>query len=515
MLAKHSLNKSLSQVRLAELMIALSFATDLSMGQPMGWVLRACLLAVRFAQALHATERQLRDVYYLALLHYIGCTTDAHKVAEIFGNDLGVMHYFVLIHMGELPQELGVTLNPPSPKQALSPEWQRDSSTARCEVAVRLAEWCGFWPEVKEGLWQLFERWNGEGIPKGLQGEEIVLPVRVVQIAQDAETFLRIGGVESAIAVVKERAGTGYDPKLAATFCRLAPELIATLDEAPLRQAVLDAEPMGQHRLSVSQLERALEAIADFVDIKSPFTVGHSRGVAKIATVAASHYGLEAEIVTVVRHAALLHDIGRVSVPASIWDKPASLSESEYEQVRMHSYYTERLLAQSGYLEQLGAVAALHHERLDGSGYYRRLPASMLPISARILATADIYHAMLEPRPYRPALTPHEAAEVLQGEVEAWHLDLEVVDAVLSAAGYQRQCKQRPGAYGLSPREIEVLRLLAQGLSNRAIADTLNISVKTAGHHVQHIYNKLGVSTRAAATLFAMQNELLHNYLDL
>lgn len=510
---RSQLSLSLNKVRMAELMISLSLATDLAMGQPLGWALRTCLLAVRFAELLNVNERDRRDVYYLALLHYIGCTTEAHTVAEFFGNDLSVMRYFVLKHMGDVPPGSGVMPSPPSPNKALLPEWQRDSSTARCEVAMKLAEQCGFWPEVKEGLWQLFEHWNGKGIPKGLQGEEIALPVRIVQIAQGAETFYRVGGMEASIAVVKERAGSGYDPKLAASFCRHAPELMS-LDELSLRQAILEAEPLDRPIFSASQLEQALAAIADFVDIKSPFTVGHSRGVAKIAAAAARYCGLEDEMVAIVRHAALLHDVGGVSVPTSTWDKPGSLSESEWQQVHLHTYYTERLFAQSDYLQQIGEVAALHHERLDGSGYYRRLPAPMLPIAARILAAADTYHAMTEPRPHRPALTAEEAAKALQQEGKAGRLAVEAVEAVLSAAGHQLKPRQRQRVGGLSPRELEVLQPLARGYSNRAIAKSLDISVKTAGHHVQHIYEKLGVSTRAAATLYAMQNDLLDSQLD-
>lgn len=197
---------------------------------------------------------------------------------------------------------------------------------------------------------------------------------------------------------------------------------------------------------------------------------------------------------------------------AGIWDKPGPLTESEWERVRLHPYLTERILPHSKTFAPLVEVAALHHERLDGSGYHRRLPGTMLSSTARLLAAANVYQALAEPRPHRPALSPDEAATELRQQMKAGKLDAPAVDAVLSAAGHRvrRARSSLPG--GLSQRELEVLRLLVRGLTNRQIAEQLDISPKTAGHHVQHIYNKLGVSSRAAATLFAMQHSLLTDF---
>ncbi|NJM86163.1 MAG: HD domain-containing protein [Hydrococcus sp. RU_2_2] len=503
----------MGEIRLAEVMTSLAMATGLGMGQSMDWALRGCLLSVRFAEAIALAPSILRDVYYLSLLHYIGCTTDAHQAARFFGNDLNLMRYFALNHMGIMPLEATELSNPLTPKQAPPPDWQRESNLVRCDVAMRLAKWCGFWTEIQTGLWQLFERWNGEGLPNGLKGEAIILPVRLVQIAQDAETFYRIGGVKTAIAVIKERAGSGYDPDLAACFCSLADELFISLEEVSLRQAILDAEPLPQHILSAKQFERTLEAIADFVDIKSPFTAGHSRGVAKLAVSTAKQFDLPEESVRLLRQAALLHDIGQVSIPTEIVDKPTALTECDWEQIRLHPYFTERVFARAQPLQPIGATAALHRERLDGSGYHRGLPASMQPLIARILATAEVYQAMTEPRSYRPPIATEDASKILQQEVAAGKLDGEVVKAILTIAGHSVSSQQRQWAGGLSQREIEVLRFLARGHSNREIAEILHISIKTVGHHVQHIYNKLGVSNRAAATLYAMQHSLLHDHL--
>ena len=496
-----------SKVCLAEIIIVLSVASDLGMGQPMGWGSRGCLLAVNFAQALGISQSELRDVFYLSLLHYIGCTTDTHRVTEFFGNDLNVMRYFALQHMGDLPSSSQLP-NPPNTIKNPISGWEKDSSIERCEAAIKLAQWCGFWSEIQVGLWQLFERWDGQGLPHGLIGEEISLPVRIIQIAQDAETFNRLGGVEMAVEVVKQRANTGYDPQLATAFCSNAPALFQSLSDVTV-QTILEAEPFPAQILVGDQLEGVLEAIADFVDLKSPYTVGHSRGVARIANLTARQLGLEAEVRKLVRLTALIQDLGRIGVANSIWDKPGSLTDNEWEQVRLHTYYTEQILAKSKVLQSLGALAVLHHERLDGSGYYRSLPASMLPITSRILAVADAYQGMSEPRPYRPSLKPEKIAEVLQQEAERGRLDSEVVNATLKSTEHQLKSQKPKWAGGLSQREVEVLRLIARGNTNQAIAVKLNLSAKTVSHHVQYIYNKLNVSTRSAATLFAMQNDLL------
>jgi DNA-binding CsgD family transcriptional regulator len=198
-----------------------------------------------------------------------------------------------------------------------------------------------------------------------------------------------------------------------------------------------------------------------------------------------------------------------VGVSAGVWTKAGALSEREWEQVRLHPYYTERVLARPGRLARLGALAALHHERLDGSGYHRGAPAALLSPAARILAAADAYQAMTEPRPYRPARGAELAADELRREVRAGRLDRDAVDGVLAAAGHRVQRGRRPFVAGLTEREVEVLRLVARGHSKKEIAARLVIAEKTADNHVQHIYEKIGVSTRAGATLFAMEQHLL------
>ena len=271
---------------------------------------------------------------------------------------------------------------------------------------------------------------------------------------------------------------------------------------------MIDAEPGLAVVLRDAELESALGAIADFTDLKSPWTIGHSRGVAELAGAAAAEYGLSAADATLVRRAGLLHDLGRLGVSNAIWDKPGALTAAELERVRLHPYLTERMLASSPALAPLGAIAVQHHERLDGSGYPRGLRGDALTPAGRVLAAADAYHAMTEPRPHRPALPAEAAAAELRAGVRASHFDGHAVDAVLRAAGHAVK-RRREFAAGLTAREVEVLKLLVRGLSNKEIAQELVISRKTAGSHVEHIYAKLGVSNRARASLVAMQHGLV------
>jgi HD-GYP domain-containing protein (c-di-GMP phosphodiesterase class II) len=508
------------RLSMAELLASLSLAIDLGVGQPMEWVLRSCLLAVRLGDVLGLSERDCQDAYYLSLLRHIGCTATAAGDAALFGDELTVAEGMTL-DMDDMAQVMGFVFRHVAKGRSLferagaiarmfaaGPEGASANHNAHCEVGVRIAETLGFGESIQRGLWQLYERWDGKGTPKHLKGEELAPPVRLIHLAQDAATFYQLGGVEASVAMARARSGRYFDPAMVEAFCRVAPDLLASLTETTW-QAVLEAEPGTRVWISSSQIDTAAEVVADFADLKSPFTIGHSRGVAHLAAAAAQQCGLPSADVMAVRRAGLLHDLGRVGVSAGIWGKPGPLSDSEWERVRLHPYYTERILTRSAALAPLGALAALHHERLDGSGYHRQASSGQLPPTARILAAADVYHALTEPRPYRPACAPEAAAAEVGREAQAGRLDREAVSAVLSVAGHRVRVSRREWPAGLSEREVEVLRLLARGLSNRQMAPILSISEKTVSHHIQHIYDKIDVSTRAAATLFAMRHDLL------
>ena len=287
-----------------------------------------------------------------------------------------------------------------------------------------------------------------------------------------------------------------------------AATLFTGLDGVTSWEAVIAAEPGLARLLTENELDSALEAIADFIDVKSPFTLGHSRGVADLAACAADELQLGSDAAVHVRRSALVHDIGRLGVSNAVWDKAGELNAGEAERVRLHPYLTERMLAASPVLATLGATAAQHHERIDGSGYPRGLRSDALTPCGRVLAAADAYRAKLEPRPYRPAYSPDEAAGWMHDEVRAGRLDGDAVDGVLRGAGHPTR-RRKPQPSGLTSREVEVLRLLAFGLTNKGIADVLVISPKTASRHIEHIYAKIGVSNRARASLFAVTHGLM------
>jgi HD-GYP domain-containing protein (c-di-GMP phosphodiesterase class II) len=510
-----------SSVRLAELLAVLSLAADLGMGQPMEHVLRQCLISLRLAQRLGLDAADREVVYYAALLAWVGCHVDAYEQAKWFGDDMALKAdfrrvdfasvaagpLFMLSHVGAgrpvlARARLGVAFlgdGRRAGEAMLENHW-----LAADQLAARL----GLAQRVRDSVEQTFERWDGRGVPKGARGEEILLTSRLVNLADVVEVFHRVGGTDAAVAVARERRGTQFDPQVVDIFAAEARSLLAGLDVASSWQAVIEAEPALGVRLADAELDAALEAIADFTDVKSPYTIGHSRAVADLAGEAARICGLSDEAGKLVRRAGLVHDLGRLGVSNAVWDKRGGLSHAEVERVRLHPYLTERMLAYSPALAPLAAVAVQHHERLDGSGYPRGLSGGALSPEGRVLAAADYYRSRTEPRPHRPAGTAAEAAAQLRAEARAGRMDGEAVTAVLSAAGH-RVARRQVRAAGLTGREVEVLQLLARGLSNREIGERLFISRKTAAHHVEHIYAKTGTSNRALASLFAASHGLM------
>ena len=513
-----------SGIRLAELMAALSIATDLGMGQPLEFAIQSSIVALRLGDKCGYSQEAQREIYYEALLRYIGCNADTDWLASIVGDEQMLRADFAQIDNGNLPAVVntivrtirranggGSTLNVASAvaRGLLALPQFKPMFVGHCEVAQRLAERLGFGPDIVYALGQLYERWDGKGMPHGLKGEAIAPAVLVVALAQDAVLFYRLGGLDAAVNVARERRGTAYAPHLVDIFLAHAAEFCAGLDDEPSWDAVLALEPGPRETLSEEQFNQACSTLADFADLKSPYTLTHSSGVAELAAEAARRGGLPAVDVTTIRRAALLKEIGRTGITSAIWEKTQALTEREWERVRLHTYYAERVLAHPAALARLGALASLHHERLDGSGYHRGLPAASQSLAARILVAADVYHAMREARPYRPARTAAEAEKELQQQVRAGKLDGDAVKNVLAAAGHNVRAARQAMVAGLTEREIEVLRLLARGQTLKQIAAQLVIADKTVDSHIQHIYTKAGVSTRAGATLFAMENHLL------
>ncbi len=507
-------------VRLAELVAALSLATDLGLGQPQEHIIRQTLIAMRVAELEGLSDDERTAIFYVSLLAWVGCVADAHEMGKWFGDDMKVRSDSYLVDLTGAPMMrfmLGHVGGGSSPIRRLTMIGKflaggsnevRASMSSHCEASGDLSLRLGLGPEVRDPLQQAFERWDGKGSPGEHQGDEIARIMRIVHIANDVEMLHRLGGVDAACEMLRSRRGTEFDPGLVDGFCANAGQLLASLDELDGWDTLIGGHDRLQNQLSEGELDTALEAFADYADVKSPYTLGHSRGVAALAAAAAGTVGLPQDDVTLVRRAGLVHDVGTIGVSSGILDKPGRLTEAERERVRTHPYLTARTFSKPATLGAIGQLAALHHERMDGSGYPSGLTAEALPMTARVIAAADVYHALLEPRPHRSALSRDEARDVVCAEVTAGRLDSDAVRAVLDAAGHRvRRRTEHPA--GLTAREVEVLVLLARGRTKQQIASELSISAKTVNAHAEHIYAKLGVTSRGAAALFAMRHGLM------
>jgi HD-GYP domain-containing protein (c-di-GMP phosphodiesterase class II) len=506
------------QVRGAELVGALCLATDLGMGFPFEHGLHSTLIAMRLADRLGVDGDAARDTYFACLLSHAGCTTDAHVTPEVFGGSLtenaqaylyGSRREVVTALLRALPDPGGSGLRRAGQAVRRFPRMareQRPHLAAACEVATMLGTALALPGSAAALSMYMFERWDGHGPLARARGEEIPLAVRIATVAVDAAFQRVVGGDEHAARVVRERAGHAFDPAVAACLGEHAGEILG-LASGSAWEETLACEPRPWLLLEGDALDRGLAAMGNFADLLSPYLTGHSAGVAELAEAAARRCGLEEDRVLTVRRAALVHDVGRVAVHPRIWQKPGPLTADELEQVRLHPYHSERVLAPSTFLAPLAPAACAHHERLDGSGYHRAATGPDLALPARLLAAADAYRAMTEPRPHRPPIEPETAARMLGDEATAGRLDARAVIAVVEAAGQPPPRVERPA--GLTEREVEVVRLLARGLQTKQVAAALGISAKTADRHIQNAYRKIGVSTRAAATLFAMEHGLL------
>ena len=508
------------KVRLAELVAALSLGIDLGFGQPMEHVLRQCIIALRLSERLGLDEEARSAVYYTALLVNVGCHSDAHEQAKWFGDDISLKAGKYEHDMVGFRSAAGMLLrlgagSPPLHRFRTGLEFafggfrELDQMVAdHARLARTLAEQLGLPPSVADALAGSYERWDGRGWPGALSAADIPVAARISQLAEFVEVAHRTGGIDAARELARSRSATQFDPELVRCLCADAVDIFDGIDAVGAWSTVIEAEPAIDVVLTGDEFDAALRAIADFVDLKSPFTLGHSGAVAELAAASAAAAGLPSTDVSTLGRAGLVHDFGRLGVSNSIWDKRGPLGAGEWERVRMHPYLTERMLRQSDALAPLGRIAVQVRERMDGSGYPRGLSGHAISMPARLLAAADVYQAMAEPRPHRDALDATGRATALRSEVRAGHLDGDAVDAVLVAAGH-RSPRRREGPAGLTAREVEVLTLLARGYSNKQIAQCLVISPKTAGNHVEHIYAKIDAGNRASASLFAVQHGLL------
>ena len=506
-------------MRLAEVLTSLALAIDLGLGLPMQTVMKTALIAVRLARAGGLEDADVAAAYYLAILRFVGCSTTSYETSFAVGDELALGDLLVVTDAEMMPEFTRVIAagKPAVEAQAavqnafaaMAAGLFLNNHRSHCEAARLIALRLGLGPRVVAGLAHVYERWDGQSTQRLAEGEGVSLAMRVVQVAQ-------LAGYDSATRSATEiaeralvRAGNQLDPRLASLFAEDAAHFMSGLDNADLTPDVLAAEPDGPVWLSGDGIDTALSAIADFGDFKSPHMLGHSRRVSTVAMAAAKAASVPAGDTAEVGRAGLIHDVGRIGVQAQLLSKAGPLTRAEHERIRMHSYLTGRIFADCPVLRPLGVLGSSHHEKLDGTGYHLGLVAPSLSASARLLAAANAWCALTETRPHRPQMTDAEAAVALSAQAKAGLFDRRAVDAVLTSAGQKGAHTRRATSIALSEREIEVLRLVSREQTNAAIAGVLGLSPKTIERHVTHIYDKLGVTTRAGAALYALENGLL------
>lgn len=498
------------------MLAALSIAIDLGLGQPAEHMLRSALIATRLAHRLDLPERQRNTIFYATLIMWIGCHADSHEYARWFGDDIAVRRSSYLVDWSGLPyqrflltnigrgESLLTRLKTAATLYANARSHISQLIHSHCTSAGLLAERIGLDADVQNALRYTFERFDGGGLPTGASGAQIPIEMRVAQLADVVEVHQREYGVDGAVATARSRRGGQFDPEVVDAFVADPATVLAVPSTGDVWATALQHAPDRATRLDSDGLDALLVALGEFVDLKCPFTLGHSRATAELAASAAETVGLDAHAVAITRRAAYVHDLGRIGVSNQIWSKPAALTMAEFERMRLHPYLTERILSRVPGLKEVAAIAANHHESLDGSGYPRGLTARQLAMPDRVLACAVSYQSALEPRPYREALGPAGAARRLRERVRDGALDAAAAEAVLHAAG-QAATTRKPKPHGLTAREVEVLQMVARGASNREIAAKLVLSEKTVRNHVERVYTKIGVSNRIGASMYALE----------
>jgi putative nucleotidyltransferase with HDIG domain len=433
----------MGRLRTSELLAALSVALDLTEGQRAGHALHTAYLALRLADRIGLPPETRRAVLYTALLKDAGCSSNAAAVTRIFGIDdqelkarQSVAGRSVLamayLSIRSLPDE-------PLPLQArrlislaLSGTRERRAvEVLRCERGADIARKIGCSDEVADAIMDLHEHWDGKGLPRGLRREAIPLLSRIVTVCAGLDIFASVRGAAAARQVVRERGGSWYDPELTAPLLELCDGgLLDELVSPSLKEDVFSAD--GDRAIAFADdagIDRIASAFADIVDAKSPWTGRHSQRVATIGDRLARRLGLTGDRLRDIRIGALLHDLGKLGVPNTILDKPAALGPEEWAIIKRHPQLSREILRQIELFGAVAEIAACHHERLDGKGYFRGLSAESLGLSARIVAVADVFEAMTAERPYRPAMTEEQALAIMHTS-SGDHLAAEVIGAL-------------------------------------------------------------------------------------
>jgi len=401
----------------------------------MGHAVKCCIIGMRLARTLQLPTQEQSDLYYALLLKDVGCSSNAARMYEILGGDeLKAKREVKAIDWRSIGFEaLQYVLRNTMPGRstlervlaiahmAVHRDQQgRELVELRCNRGASIARKIGLSDACAEGIFHLDEHWDGRGHPTGKAGEQIPRFARILNLCQTFEVYSALNGPAEALSILEQRSGKWFDPELVRASRELAADesLWQTLQGEFAREAAMEMEPFSVIAYTDDQqLDNICEAFADVIDVKSPFTNEHSRSVARVAQAIVTHLGLPTETITQVRRAALLHDIGKLSVPNSILDKPGKLTAQEWEAVRLHPYYTQRILEKVSGWQELAFLASTHHEKLDGTGYYRNLNGGQLPLASRAIAIADIFDALSARRPYRESLPRERVLQMIGKDV--------------------------------------------------------------------------------------------------
>ena len=436
-----------SEVGLAELVSALSFALDLTEGQPAGHGVRCCWIGMTIGRELGMTDAQLSDLYFTLLLKDVGCSSNAARICELYlGDDIGIKRDFKLVD-SSLANVFGFVLKHTGMKAGLAERFRaifriavtggeviRELIETRCHQGADIARQMRFSDDVVEGIMDLDEHWDGKGRPLGLAGPAISAFARIGIIAQVVDVFHTSAGPDAARDELRRRAGTWFDPAMVEAFERIAtPEFWTILAEPGLEERIVAMEKTRRViEVDDDYLDDIAAAFAKVVDAKSPFTAGHSDRVALFSDLIAEELGFDVHRRRTLKRAALLHDIGKLGVSNQVLDKPGKLNDEEWAEIKQHPAIGERILSHVAAFAPLARIAGEHHERLDGKGYPNGLSAGDLGFETRIVTTADVFDALTADRPYRGAMPVHEAITIMEGMVGP-ALDAEVFAALRRA----------------------------------------------------------------------------------
>lgn len=410
-----------AEVRLSEVVAALSYALDLTEGQPVGHSVRTCLIGMRIAQAIQLNEAERAGLFYGLLLKDLGCSSNAARLASLFGaDDRALKADHKLIDWSNTVEAAKyVFRHLRSGSSAVVRAWHtvklgmatedtgREMIQTRCDRGADIAHLLGLETSTAEAIRGLDEHWDGRGLPVGLKGDQIPLLARIASLAQTVEVFAAQRSVDAAYAIVRKRRGTWFDPALvdAMQEFRWDQAFWTELWAPEARRNAAALEPEARViAADEARLDLIAEAFARVIDAKSPYTHQHSAGVARIAVGIGETIGLTPADLVTIRRAGLLHDIGKLGVSNTILDKPGPLTDDEVAVMREHTRYTLEILTRVQPFRAFADIAASHHERLDGRGYHRGLPGDQLGQLARVLAVADVSEALSAKRPYRDGM---------------------------------------------------------------------------------------------------------------